>query len=65
MATFILVTNASKKDNDIVLDRILYIHYLLHFCKDKKNKVQAFINFGDKVNVMISEYVLKLGLKIC
>lgn len=48
----------------MVLEKVLYIHYLLYFCKDKKNKVQALINSGKKVDAIRLEYTLKLGLKI-
>ena len=51
----------SKKDF-IVLDQIFYIYYLIQF---KKNKVQALIDFGNKVNIMTPKYVSKLDLKIC
>lgn len=65
LATFILVTEASKKDNDIVLNKVLYIYYLLRFRKDKKNKVQLLNNSGNKVNMMTPVYALKLGPKVC
>lgn len=55
------ITGASR-ENEIVLKKILYIYYLLYFCKDKKNKVQALINFASKVNVIILAYGLKLDL---
>lgn len=34
LATFILIAKANKK-NKVVLARILYIHYLLYFYKNK------------------------------
>lgn len=37
------MTETSKKD-DIALVRIPYIYYLLGFCKDLKNKIQALID---------------------
>lgn len=64
LATFVSVIKASKKD-DIILDRISYIYYPLCFRKDKKNKMQALINFGSKVNTMTPAYILKLGLTVC
>ena len=54
---------SSKKD-EVVLKRVLYIHYPLRFRKDKKNKVQALINSGNEVNAITPAYALKLGLKI-
>lgn len=44
------------------LECVLCIYYLVWF---KKNpvKVQALLNFGNKVNVMTLTYIAKLGLK--
>lgn len=64
MAIFILVTEISKKD-EVVLDRVLYIYYLFRFYKNKKNEMQALINFNNKVNAITPVYALKLDLKIC
>lgn len=47
----------------MALARALYIYYLLCFCKDKKSEVQILIDFGSKVNTMISAYSSKLGFK--
>ena len=57
------MTGASKKD-EVILERVPCIHYLLRFRKDKENEVQALINSGSKVNAMTPAYVLKLGLKV-
>lgn len=65
LTTFALVTKASKKDNDIILNRTLYIHYLLCFCKNKKNKLQALINSYGKINAMTLAYALELSYKVC
>lgn len=54
----------NKKAN-IVLTEILYIHYLLCFCKNKNNKIQILIYFYSKINTIILVYILKLDLKIC
>ena len=43
------MTEASKEDNVVILDKVPYIHYLLYFCKDKKNEIWALIDFGSKV----------------
>lgn len=56
---------ASKKDDDLILNKVLYIYYLFYFCKNKKNKVQALIDFGNKINVMVSAYAIKLDFKTC
>ena len=58
------MTGASKKDDDVLLDRVSCIHYLLCFYKNKKNEIRALINSGSKVNVMTLAYTLKLGLKV-
>lgn len=57
------MTKTNKK-NKVVLKKVLYIYYLLHFCKNKKNKVQALIDPSSKINAIIRTYVAKLGLKI-
>lgn len=61
--TFAPMTWAGKK-NELVLDKVLYIHYLLHFRKNKENKLQALINLDSKVNAMTPAYASKLGLKV-
>lgn len=53
---------ASKKD--VVLDRILYIYYLVCFQKDQ-DKVLALISSRSEVNAMTPTYISKLGLKVC
>lgn len=55
-----LVTRTSKEDN-VALEQILYIYYLIRF---KKNKVQALINLNNEVNAITPVYVSKLGLQI-
>ena len=52
----------SHKDN--VLVWIPYIYDSIQFNKSKIY-VQILIDFGSKVNAMISEYALKLSLKVC
>lgn len=54
----------TSKENNMMLARILCNYYLLHFCKDKKNKVQALINFGSRINTITLAYASKLGFKI-
>lgn len=60
MVIFASVTEVSKK-NDVILERVLYIYYLVLF---KKNKVHILINLDSKVNIMILGYASKLDLKI-
>lgn len=55
------MTKVSKKD--IVLDRILCIHYLECFWKDQ-DEMLILIDSGREVNVMTPTYVSKLGLKV-
>ena len=55
------VTEASKKDND-VLNWVLCIYYLIWL---KKNKSLTLIDFGNKVNDMTPAYILKLGFQVC
>lgn len=57
------LASANKKIH-LVLAKILYIYYLFYFYKDKKNKILALNDFGNKINFIISVYISKLGLKI-
>ena len=59
-ATSAPVTEVSKK-GDIALDRMPCIYYSIWF---KKNKVQALINSGSKVNVITLVYASKLGFRV-
>lgn len=63
MVTFASIIRTSK-ENKMILEKVPCIYYLLCFRKDKKNKIQALINLGNKVNAMTLVYALKLGLKI-
>ena len=59
------MTEANKEDNDeVVLVKVLYIHYPLRFRKDKENKVRALIDLGSEVNAITPTYALKLGLRV-
>lgn len=62
-AIFALVTEASKK-NDIILDWVPCIHYLLRLHKEKKNKIRALIKSGNEINTMKPAYALELGLRV-
>lgn len=63
LVTFAPMTKASRK-NKVVLKRVLYIHYLLCFHKEKKNKMQALINCSSKINTMTLTYISKLGSRV-
>lgn len=56
------MTEASKKDDNVALTKILYIYYLLYFCKNEKNMLHnILINFNTEVNNITYVYILKLG----
>lgn len=61
--TFILVTKTSKKKDNIVLVKILYIYYSSGFWKNIA-KIKTLINSNSKVNMIILAYVLKLDLRV-
>lgn len=58
LATSALLTDVSKKE--VVLVKVLYIHYPLYLQKDI-NKVQALLDLSHEVNAITSAYALKLG----
>ena len=58
LATSSSVTETNKED-DVALQRVLYIHYPIWF---KKKEVQALIDSGSEVNAMTPAYASKLGL---
>lgn len=49
----------TNKEN-VVLEKILYIHYPIWF---RKNEVCALIDFKSKVNIITLAYASKLGFK--
>ena len=55
------MTKASKED--VVLDRVLCIHYPVCFRKDQ-DEVPALINSGSEVNAMTPTYTSKIGLTV-
>ena len=57
--TFTLVTGASEK----ALIHVFCIHYSIWFQKNK-GTIYTLIDFGSKVNAMLSVYAKKLGLQI-
>lgn len=56
LATFTRITNTSK--NDITLDHILYIHYLVSFWKSNYN-IEILIHSKNEVNIMTLIYTSK------
>lgn len=62
--TFAPITKTSKND-ELIPEKIPYIHYLLCFCKDKKNEKRVLIDLSSKVNAITLRYNIKIGLKIC
>ena len=65
LATFALVTSASKEAQEvIVLDHVPCIHYPVQFWKDQGATIWAVIDSGNKVNTMTPAYAMKLGLRI-
>lgn len=63
LTTFMPITEASKK-NEMLLEKIPYIHYLFYFQKNTV-KGKTLIDSGKKVDAMNPDYVSKLGLKVC
>ena len=58
------MTETSKKDN-VVLERVFCIHYLVQFKKDaNETRVQALINLESEVNAIYITFVKELGLLI-
>ena len=71
LATSALVTGASKetevsqtmqKRKEVIIDRVLCIHYRVQFCKDKKT-IQTLIDSGTEINAMTPAYAKRLGLR--
>lgn len=58
----VLRTEANIKN--IILNKVSYIYFLLYFYKNKKNKVQAIIEFDNKINARITAYTLKLDIRV-
>lgn len=58
-ANSILIIKIKKKN--VILNWILYIYFQIWF---KKNKIQALIDIGNKVNTMTLVYISKLGFKV-
>ena len=61
-----LVTGASKEaqvTQEVALDRVLYLYYLVQFRKNKRAIIWALINFGSEINTITLAYAKKLGLR--
>ena len=69
LVTSVLVTDASKEAQvtqiiqEMVLDRVSCIHYLMEFQKDKKANTWALINFGSEINAITPVYAKNLGFQ--
>ena len=59
-----LVTEASKKAQKVILDQVSCIYYLVQFQKDKGATIQAFIDLDSKINTMTPAYAKELGLQV-
>ena len=63
-ATSALVIGASKEAQEVILDRMSCIHYLVQFQKDKMVTIWALIDLGSKVNATTLAYAKQLGLQV-
>ena len=54
----------ASKEYEVVLEKVLCIHYSLCFQKDNA-EVKALIDSGSKVNAMAPAYTSKLGFQVC
>lgn len=57
------MSKISKKNNDIILDKVLYIYYSHHFEIDI-NKIYILLDFDSGINAITLAYAFKLGFKI-
>ena len=64
LATSTLVTKASKEAQEVILDWVPCIHYLVQFRKDKRATIWALIHLGSKVNAMTLVYAKQLGFQV-
>lgn len=60
MEILLLLIKASKKD-DVMLNGVFWICYLIQF---KKNKIQTLITFSNKINAITLVFILKLGFMV-
>ena len=61
--TCAFVAGANKKAQEVILDRVPYIHYPIQFQKEKE-VIMALINSDSKVNTMTPAYTFKLGIQV-
>ena len=65
LTTSILVTSTSKEAQKVrVLNKVLYICYLVQFEKNKDKNILALLNSRSEVNIMILAYSTQLGFKV-
>ena len=50
------MTKACKEAQEIILDRVPCIHYLVQFRKDNRATIQVLIDSGSKANAMTPAY---------
>lgn len=55
----------AKKEDAIVLERVVYIHYAVQFRKRSKEVTRALINPSSEVNAINATYAKQLYLQIC
>lgn len=53
---------SAKKADMIILDKVIYIYYLVWFQKGGKKVYKAIINFVNEINAMTPVYIKYLGL---
>ena len=58
------VTEASKEAQEVTLDRVPCIHYLVQFRKNKEATIWALINSASKVNAITPAYAKQLGFQV-
>ena len=64
MATSASVTEASKETQEVILDRVPCIHYLVQIWKDKGATIWVLIDSGSKVNAITPAYAKQLSLQV-
>ena len=64
LATSASVIEAGKEAQEMILDRVPCIHYLVQFQKDKGAIIRALINSSNKVNAMTLAYAKQLDLQV-
>ena len=62
-ATSASVIGANEEAQEVILDRVPYIYYLVQFRKDKE-VIKALIDSGSKVNAITPAYAKQLGLQV-